>query len=81
MMKRIKGSGGSDWRGKKARDQTSWSWSRDLDLVPIGQAMVSPVAVLPEQPSLEEVRRMVRDTRHNGFPIVKATPAGQVSRS
>jgi hypothetical protein len=43
--------------------------------------MVSPVAVLPEQPSLEEVRRMVRDTRHNGFPIVKATPAGQVSRS
>jgi len=40
--------------------------------------MASPVTVLGEQPSLAEVRRTVRGTRHNGFPIVRATPAGQV---
>lgn len=53
---------------------------KSLDLVPITQAMAAPVVVLHEKVSYAEIRSALRGTEHNGFPIVHATPIGQVKQ-
>ena len=50
-----------------------------LDLVPISCAMASPVVTLPERVRIAVLRDILRSNRHNGFPIVRETAAGQVS--
>ena len=52
---------------------------KSLDLVPVTHAMAAPVVVLHEKVSYAEIRSALRGTEHNGFPIVHATPIGQVS--
>ena len=51
---------------------------RALDLVPVRYAMASPAVTLHERMGVEALRGILRDTRHSGFPVVRATPAGQV---
>lgn len=51
---------------------------RSLDLVPVRAAMAAPVVTLREQMRLDDVRQVLRDSRHNGFPVVRDSPAGQV---
>lgn len=50
-----------------------------LDLIPVHHVMAYPVVILQEQMPLTKVREVLRDTRHNGFPVVRNTPQGQVS--
>ncbi len=52
---------------------------RPLDLVPTSAAMTAPVVTATERMRLDTIRSLLRDTRHNGFPVVRDTPAGQVS--
>ena len=52
--------------------------AKSLDLVPISHAMSFPVVTLPERVPLRVLRGVLRTTRHNGFPVVQATAAGQV---
>ena len=40
--------------------------------------MASPVITFQEQMPLTKIREVLRDTRHNGFPVVRSTPQGQV---
>ena len=51
---------------------------RALDLVPVRYAMAAPAVTLNERMGVEALRSILRDTRHSGFPVVRATPAGQV---
>lgn len=51
---------------------------KSLDLVPVSQAMASPVTVLHEKVSYAEIRTVLRASDHNGFPVVHATAIGQV---
>ncbi|KAK9840815.1 hypothetical protein WJX81_006821 [Elliptochloris bilobata] len=51
---------------------------RPLDLVPVRYAMAAPAVTLNERMAVEALRGILRDTRHSGFPVVRATPAGQV---
>ncbi len=50
-----------------------------LDLVPVHCAMSAPVVTLREEMRIEDMRQVLRQTRHNGFPVVRDTAAGQVS--
>lgn len=52
-----------------------------LDLIPVHHVMAYPVVTFQEQMPLTKVREILRDTRHNGFPVVRNTPQGQVSAS
>ena len=54
---------------------------RALDLVPVRFAMAAPAVTLGERMGVEALRSILRDTRHSGFPVVRATPAGQVCGS
>ena len=57
----------------------SMPWAkRSLDLVPVRAAMAAPAVTLREHMRLEDVRQVLRDSRHNGFPVVRDSPAGQV---
>ncbi len=49
-----------------------------LDLVPVAAAMSAPVVTLHEEMRVEEMRQVLRETRHNGFPVVRDTSSGQV---
>ena len=49
-----------------------------LDLVPVHCAMSAPVVTLREEMSIEGMRQILRQTQHNGFPVVRDTAAGQV---
>lgn len=49
-----------------------------LDLVPVHAIMASPVVTLREHMKLDALKEVLRDTRHNGFPVVRQTPQGQV---
>lgn len=49
-----------------------------LDLVPVHCAMSAPVVTLREEMRIEDMRQVLRQTRHNGFPVVRDTAAGQV---
>lgn len=49
-----------------------------LDLLPVKQAMAAPVALLPEITPLDELRTLLRETGHNGFPVVRPTAVGKV---
>ncbi|KAK9804251.1 hypothetical protein WJX72_003440 [[Myrmecia] bisecta] len=51
---------------------------RSLDLMAAHHVMSSPVCTLRERMVLRDVREVLRDTRHNGFPVVRDTPQGQV---
>ena len=50
----------------------------NLDLVQVTQVMASPVTVLHEKVSHADIRSVLRGTGHNGFPVVRASPIGQV---
>ncbi len=54
------------------------SAKKSLDLVPVRVAMAAPVVVLREAMRIEDLRQVLRDARHNGFPVVRDTPSGQV---
>ena len=41
-------------------------------------AMASPVVVLQERVPLHRLRQVLRDTAHNGFPVVQDTASGKV---
>ncbi|CAL8466168.1 g5704 [Coccomyxa elongata] len=49
-----------------------------LDLVPVRAAMAAPAVTLHEHMRLEDIRHVLRDARHNGFPVVRDSPSGQV---
>ncbi|KAL3159050.1 hypothetical protein ABBQ32_011048 [Trebouxia sp. C0010 RCD-2024] len=49
-----------------------------LDLIPVQYVMACPVVTFQERMPLNQVREILRDTRHNGFPVVRNTPQGQV---
>ena len=49
-----------------------------LDLVPVHAAMSAPVVTLREEMRIEDMRQILRHCRHNGFPVVRETAAGQV---
>lgn len=49
-----------------------------LDLIPVHYVMAYPVVTFQERMPLNQVREILRDTRHNGFPVVRNTPQGQV---
>ena len=49
-----------------------------LDLVPVHCAMSAPVVTLREEMRIEDMTQALRETRHNGFPVVRDTVAGQV---
>ena len=51
---------------------------KSLDLIPIMQAMTYPVVMLSEKSKISELRQIVQNTKHNGFPVVKSTQFGQV---
>jgi len=51
---------------------------KSLDLVPVHCAMSAPVVMLREEMCIEDMRQILRRTRHNGFPVVRDTAAGQV---
>lgn len=49
-----------------------------LDLVPVSNLMASPVVSFQERMPASLLRRALRDTTHNGFPVVRETPRGEV---
>lgn len=49
-----------------------------LDLVPVRAAMAAPAVTLHEHMRIEDIRHVLRDSRHNGFPVVRDSPSGQV---
>ena len=49
-----------------------------LDLIPVHYVMACPVITFQERMPLNQIRETLRDTRHNGFPVVRNTPQGQV---
>ena len=55
--------------------------SKHLDLLPVARVMASPVVTLCERERLGTVWEALRHTQHNGFPVVRASPHGQVSLS
>ncbi|KAK9806419.1 hypothetical protein WJX73_004486 [Symbiochloris irregularis] len=52
--------------------------SVSMDLLPVSAIMASPVVALPKEVSLGELRDVLRDSRHHGFPVVQPTPNGMV---
>ena len=46
--------------------------------VQVRLVMAAPVVALPERVSLETLRRVLRDTSHHGFPVVRGTASGKV---
>ena len=46
--------------------------------MPVAAAMSAPVVTLREEMRVEEMRQVLRETRHNGFPVVRDTSSGQV---
>ena len=52
--------------------------ARSLDLVPVSAAMRSPVVTLRAAMRVGDIQEVLRDTTHNGFPVVRDTPQGQV---
>lgn len=53
--------------------------SKHLDLLPVARVMASPVVTLGERERLGTVWEALRHTQHNGFPVVRASPHGQVT--
>ena len=49
-----------------------------LDLVPVSAAAAAPVAVAREVMPASELRALLRDTTHHGFPVVRDSQAGSV---
>lgn len=49
-----------------------------LDLVPVSSLMASPVVSFPERVPAHQLRHTLRQTSHNGFPVVRNTGRGQV---
>jgi len=49
-----------------------------LDLLPVSRLMASPVVTFRERMAVSHLRRVLRDTTHNGFPVVRTTQQGQV---
>ena len=49
-----------------------------LDLVPVRSVMRAPVVTLRTAMRVADIRDVLRDTAHNGFPVVRDTPGGQV---
>ncbi|GAX85776.1 hypothetical protein CEUSTIGMA_g13191.t1 [Chlamydomonas eustigma] len=49
-----------------------------LDLVPVSYVMRSPVVTLKEHMKVREVTNALRGVSHNGFPVVRDSPSGQV---
>ena len=47
--------------------------NKALDLVPVHCAMSAPVATLREEMRIADMRQILRETRHNGFPVVRDT--------
>ena len=54
--------------------------SKHLDLLPVARVMASPVVTLGERERLGTVWEALRHTQHNGFPVVRASPNGQVTK-
>jgi chloride channel 7 len=52
--------------------------THSLDLVPVAAAMRSPVVTLRAAMRVGDIQEVLRDTTHNGFPVVRDTPQGQV---
>ncbi len=52
-----------------------------LDLLPVSRLMASPVVTFRETMSVPHLRRVLRDTTHNGFPVVRDAPHGPVRTS
>ena len=52
-----------------------------LDLLEVRYVMAAPVVTLRERMRLGEVRDVLRSTRHNGFPVVRAVPEGILPRT
>lgn len=49
-----------------------------LDLLPVSAVMRSPVVCMRPQMSVRELQEALRDTAHNGFPVVRESDAGQL---
>ncbi|MEW5318605.1 MAG: hypothetical protein WDW38_009815 [Sanguina aurantia] len=49
-----------------------------LDLVPVSYVMQCPVVTLRLKMTVKEVSRAIRGSTHNGFPVVRDTPLGEV---
>ncbi|KAI8462301.1 MAG: voltage gated chloride channel-domain-containing protein, partial [Monoraphidium minutum] len=49
-----------------------------LDLLPVRSVMHAPVVSLRAAMRVADIQEVLRDTAHNGFPVVKDTPLGQV---
>lgn len=48
----------------------------NLDLVTVRAVMASPVVTVPRVVTVAEVHAMLRDTGHNGFPVVQPAADG-----
>lgn len=53
----------------------------DLDLVTVSAVMSSPVQTIPVTVKLQDLEALLRDTPHNGYPVVHETPHGSHSCS
>eukprot|EP00892_Ulva_mutabilis_P010524 jgi/Ulvmu1/7844/UM004_0074.1 len=53
----------------------------DLDLVTVSSVMSSPVQTIPTVVKLQDLEALLRDTPHNGYPVVHETPSGSLSCS
>ncbi|KAG1669629.1 hypothetical protein FOA52_010789 [Chlamydomonas sp. UWO 241] len=49
-----------------------------LDLVPVSFVMHSPVVLLKQTMKVREVTEALKGVSHNGFPVVRESPSGQV---
>lgn len=54
---------------------------KSLDLVAVSQAMSSPVVTVSENAKVSDLRHILQETKHNGFPVVKSTEIGEVLTS
>lgn len=53
----------------------------DLDLVTVSAVMSSPVQTIPNIVKLQDLEALLRDTPHNGYPVVRETASGSLSCS
>uniref|UniRef100_A0A7R9VET4 Chloride channel protein n=1 Tax=Chlamydomonas euryale TaxID=1486919 RepID=A0A7R9VET4_9CHLO len=51
---------------------------KSLDLIPVSYIMHSPVVLLKERMRVREVTEALKGVSHNGFPVVRDSPSGQV---
>lgn len=49
-----------------------------LDLLPVGNIMRSPVVCLELHMKVSDLQATLRDTNHNGFPVVRDSSVGQI---